>query len=282
VGNPQTVAGHRARRFQGLMIIKRESAGFVFFVFATGSIGKEEVVHADGEGLVVYCDGCCEGGVMGIGVYSEALGIDISKRMEQQGTSNVAECLAAIEALQEVNRQEVSGVTLCTDSELVARWVSGRYRALSATARTYVPEIRRLLEQVGGTIRWIPGSENRADANSRAHVSPKPSPDSILDYVRRTPMEDLRFRHFRRLRCGRDQYSKIRLARLKELVPQHEEVQAALGEERHVASCLRWMLRGLPMEKAIRKVLTDIEISRNAAEAAQRERGGFQVCCVTR
>lgn len=130
----------------------------------------------------------------------------------------------------------------------------------------YVPEIRSLLAGVCGTIRWIPGSRNPADPYSRAVFADPPStPTSILKvgassidhlrYIIETPMGTLRFRDFARIKSGRDQYSRIPLSRLKTLVPVYAEAAEALvGGEKSLASCLRWMLRGLPVEKATLKV----------------------------
>ncbi len=93
---------------------------------------------------------------------------------------------------------------------------------------------------------------------SKTHATPL---QRIID----TPMRRLRFRDFTRLKVGgRDKFSNVRLKRLKEMVPDHIEVEAVLEDEKDVASCLRWILRGLPLHKAIRKVKTDLEVAENA------------------
>lgn len=85
----------------------------------------------------------------------------------------------------------------------------------------------------------------------------QPTPDQ-LQYVIQTPMERLRFRDFMELKCGWDEYSKLRLPALREMVPDHQLVDVTLeGDDKQIAACLRWMLRGLPIDKAIRKVNTD-------------------------
>ncbi len=60
------------------------------------------------------------------------------------------------------------------------------------------------------------------------------------------------------LRPGRDQYSKLKLPDLTELRPQ-EAVQIAeqLPLEAEQAAALRWVLRGLSVEKAVAKVVLD-------------------------
>jgi ribonuclease HI len=120
----------------------------------------------------VFCDGCYQHRVMGIGVYSEDLGIERSERLDQPGTCNVAECLAAIAALEEIKRKAIPYVTLYSDSQLVVCWTSGAYEMRSATAKKYVPTIRRLLEEARGRLAWVPGEKNPADWYSRVKVCP--------------------------------------------------------------------------------------------------------------
>lgn len=88
-----------------------------------------------------------------------------------------------------------------------------------------------------------------------------------------TPMSELRFRDFANLKVGgRDRFTPLRLADLRTLVPESYVVDAALDQdERAVASCLRWILRGLPLEKALRKVRTDLEIAEQARLASLSE-----------
>ena len=84
------------------------------------------------------------------------------------------------------------------------------------------------------------------------------------------PMSELRFRHFASLKVGgRDRFTPLRLAELRRLVTDSQIVDAALDhDESAVASCLRWVLRGLPIDKAIRKVRTDLEIAEQARLAS--------------
>lgn len=122
----------------------------------------------------VYCDGCGGGPrkPLSIGVYSAECGIEISWRTDQYGTSNEAECLAAIAALEECKRRGISGIRLLSDSKLVVGWGNGRYGSgpyglKSRTARKYVPCLRQLLGEVEATIEWISGETNLADRCSR-------------------------------------------------------------------------------------------------------------------
>lgn len=100
------------------------------------------------------------------------------------------------------------------------------------------------------------------DAGGR---SPGNFSSDALRRVLRTPMKHLRFHDFMRLKVGgRDEFSDLGLDQLKPLVPEHKKVASAIQGEAAVASCLRWMLRGLPLDKAIRKVRTDLEVAENA------------------
>lgn len=74
-----------------------------------------------------------------------------------------------------------------------------------------------------------------------------------------------RFRDFAELKSGSDRWSKMRLPNLiKELGGQYEDVAASNLEDEQKAKVARWVLRGLPVDMAIRKVRTDLEISQNA------------------
>jgi len=94
-----------------------------------------------------------------------------------------------------------------------------------------------------------------------------------FDYILQTPMESLRFGDFAALKSGRDRFSKLRLPALREMVPDNSFTSGtkAFDNDKQLAACLRWVLRGLPVEKAIRKVKTDEEVTRNAIGSRQGE-----------
>lgn len=98
-------------------------------------------------------------------------------------------------------------------------------------------------------------------------------PDEIA-YINQMPMERLRFQDFRELKAGRDEMSKLRHPALRERVgvEAHDAVEAAFDDDRHQATCFRWLLRGLNVDKAIRKVKTDAEVSENAAIGKAQKR----------
>lgn len=65
---------------------------------------------------------------------------------------------------------------------------------------------------------------------------------------------------------GHDSFSRMKREQLMELLAPSvvEIVQKEEMEEKMTLSCLRWIARGLEVQKAIRKVKTDKEIENNA------------------
>jgi ribonuclease HI len=214
----------------------------------------------------IYCDGCFDGRFGGIGVISEDESIQIRRKVMAL-TNNVVECLAAIEALTEAKRLGITNVLLCSDSQLVVNWTNGSYTLKSMTAHRYVPEIRKLLAELNGQIVWIRGTNNPADRLSREAIRQDTrSNKSQLERIIDTPMEALRFRDFANLKVGGwDGFSRLKLNSLQKRVPPETftTVASEFEDSSKQATCLRWCLRGLPVEKAIRKVKTDIEIGEN-------------------
>ena len=98
-------------------------------------------------------------------------------------------------------------------------------------------------------------------------------PDDIA-CTNRMPMERLKFQDFRELKAGRDEMSRLRLPALRERVgaETRDVVEATFDDDRHQATCFRWLLRGLNVDKAIRKVKTDAEVSENAAIGKAQKR----------
>ena len=102
--------------------------------------------------------------------------------------------------------------------------------------------------------------------------APPAQSQSDLDRIIVTSMESLSFKDFIRLKCGRDEFSQMKLTDLKSAVSHPDSLAVAAefpDDSKAEASCLRWILRGLPAEKAIRKIRTDLEVT-----AKVRSRGG--------
>jgi ribonuclease HI len=222
------------------------------------------------------CDGCYEEGRAGIGVVTRDGTIHISEEVGA-ATTNQAECLSVVRGLKECRKLGHRPAAVLSDSRLVVCWVDGTYAANSDTARKYTPQIRKLLEEVGTSLRWIPGAENLADRPSREAIGVWRDPTlPTLQVARSTPADKLRFRDLAGLKSGRDRYSKLRLPALSEMVDAEARrlVEAEFREEDR-ARVYRWMLRGLPVAAAVRKVKVDLEIAENARGRARKRRGDW-------
>ncbi len=100
-----------------------------------------------------------------------------------------------------------------------------------------------------------------------------PQKHSELDRIISAPLPSLGFKDFLQLKCGRDRFSTLKLAELKTSVPHSDCVIASSefpDDPKAVATCLRWMLRGLPLNKVIRKVRTDAEVAAKARSKPRR------------
>ncbi len=221
-------------------------------------------------GAIIYCDGCCQPnpGTMAIGVYCDDPEIRIS-RVAGYGTNNEAECLAAIAALEEAKRLGLSGIELRCDSRLVVGWARRKSKLKSKTARQCVPQIKSLLAEVGAHLTWIPGTINPADALSRQHEYQPDQFSSDIERINHLTHDQLRFGDFVALKSGRDEFSRLNYLALVERIPAAdlEVIRQEFVSEKQRASVIRWMLRGLDLARAIRKVATDTEVAKNVRRA---------------
>lgn len=78
-----------------------------------------------------------------------------------------------------------------------------------------------------------------------------------------------KFRDYAALHSGRDAYSALRLTELLALLPDSARTHIKQSEwpARDQAAAARWILRGLPLSMALRKVEVDQEIRRHAGHA---------------
>jgi hypothetical protein len=98
-------------------------------------------------------------------------------------------------------------------------------------------------------------------------VEPKPKSESLLDRIISTPCGSLSFGDFAKLKSGRDSYSGMKMPQLQDavsIIDRRLIIETFPLNETAQTSCLRWMLRGLDCNKAIRKVKTDLEVSERA------------------
>lgn len=96
-----------------------------------------------------------------------------------------------------------------------------------------------------------------------------------IERINNTPVDDLCFKDFLRLKVGgRDEFSALWGKRLESKVSQ--DILARLQEtfphdRKSQHSAIRWVLRGLETTRAIRKVETDLAVSENAEYAREEK-----------
>ena len=117
--------------------------------------------------LKIHIDGAARGnpGPAGIGVFlsdaSNRRAGEISVYLGQ-ATNNVAESIALVVALQEALKRGVDDVSIFTDSELLARQVSGTYRVRDRELQWLHVLIRNLVEGFQTfTIQHVPRTQNK-------------------------------------------------------------------------------------------------------------------------
>lgn len=127
--------------------------------------------------IVVYCDGACEptnpGGYATWGwVALWPDGREMSHGLGCIGhgpgmSNNRAEYEAVLQALRRA-KQKGKSLDLHTDSQLVVQQVNGEWQVKAAHLVPLCEEARKLLQESGSTLRWVPREENaRADALSK-------------------------------------------------------------------------------------------------------------------
>jgi hypothetical protein len=110
---------------------------------------------------------------------------------------------------------------------------------------------------------WVADLENQAN---RPQV-PRGADTTTIDGLNTLADEQIRFRHLRDLKVGgRDEFSRLDVLALVDRVDRAEveRVQRSLTPPQW-APALRWLLRGLRLDLAIRKVRVDAEVGRLAA-----------------
>lgn len=118
--------------------------------------------------LQIHIDGAARGnpGPAGVGiVLEEGAGHRAQEKAIYLGTAtnNVAETCALILALQSALRMKAAQVEVFTDSELLARQVTGRYRVKDTHLQWLHVLIRNLIEGFDSfQIQHVPREKNRA------------------------------------------------------------------------------------------------------------------------
>lgn len=175
------------------------------------------------------------------------------------------------------------------DSQLIINQVNGVYKVRKPELKPYHAQISALLPQISRlSIEWNPREYNTA-ADMLARGEPRREgvagpPDGGDTYLRDDLQAELPpevaaaitrlnqhpapgFKDFAALRTGGiDAFSKLPLATLQERAGTEaaDAVAHALDDLKAQAVTLRWALRGLGVQRAIRKVQVDAEISARA------------------
>jgi ribonuclease HI len=177
------------------------------------------------------------------------------------------------------------------DSQLVIRQVNGEYKVRNAALRGFHSEVSQLAAQIRDlSLIWNPREHNTAaDILARGEPPQAQVADAEELFLRDDLQADLPtaltsaierlnrhaapgFKDFANLRTGGlDGFSKFTLATLRMRAgDQATELitQAFDDDPKAQASALRWALRGLSVQRAIRKVKVDIELAANAQRRA--------------
>lgn len=216
------------------------------------------------------------------------------KRPSPSNTNNVAEYTALYEGLlQYIELGGTGPLLICGDSKLVISQVSGKWKVNNENLAQLKSQINALIQRHGIKVdlKWVPRSENsiadglampdnaqvrikqeRTDVlmdNTTKRVLSDPQVSDISPSLR-TRIKELNahpspgFKDLAGLRTGgMDVFSGIRTEELKVRagISATALVQKELeGNIQHQSSALRWMLRGLAPDLAIRKVKVDMEI----------------------
>jgi len=114
--------------------------------------------------LVIYTDGACFGnpGPMGIGIVIYADGKIVREISEYigEGTNNIAEYSALIRALKEVKKLGEREVIIRTDSQLLARQLSGEYKIKNKKLKELKALADDLMAGLVVKIEHIPREQN--------------------------------------------------------------------------------------------------------------------------
>jgi len=114
--------------------------------------------------LVIYTDGACFGnpGPMGIGIVIYADGKIVREISEYigEGTNNIAEYSALIRALKEVKKLGEREVIIRTDSQLLARQLSGEYKIKNKKLKEMKSLADDLMAGLVVKIEHIPREQN--------------------------------------------------------------------------------------------------------------------------
>lgn len=253
-------------------------------------------------------DGSCmpnPGGRMGCGWVIQLDGKQelLKGRWEQEpqsgNTNNRAEYTALLKGIQAYLEAGGKGPLLVLgDSQLVIRQLRGEWAIKNPGLERLVDSIRNLLENSGleVNLRWVPREENmEADGLAMPETLSIPgplertyAPEDLLFEVKPALKARIKllndnpspgFKDFMKLKVGgRDKLSARKLPDIQKSLQEASGgvftvrvAEAFSDDERQQAVVLRWFLRGLALELAIRKVSVDLEVAANVAKGKNKK-----------
>ncbi len=254
--------------------------------------------------LNIYFDGGCylsnPGAAAGAAVLISPTGERIiASKFLESATNNIAEYTGLIVGLEKALELDYRQVYVFGDSQLVVNQVNGIFRVNHSHLRVLRDQAVKLLLQFDSCIiSWIPRERNaEADAAATAAINEALGlkPVSGAKLCERacaiattlpvcSPAQELeaqiaqlkqqgsgaKFKVFLNLKVpgSRDKFTDMQHEALKQQLP--VEVYAALdgaigADVQLLSKAMRWYLRGLPVELAVRKVQVDAEVNANVS-----------------
>ena len=117
--------------------------------------------------LTIYCDGSGFNGKTAAYCTFKEGEDPIIVRLESNTTSNEAEYLAVIAALEKCEH----GERIITDSQLVVQQVTGRWRVKALNLRNYHKQASKLVNDKKADLRWTSRDTNLAGAALEKYIS---------------------------------------------------------------------------------------------------------------
>lgn len=231
-----------------------------------------------GAGAVVITDGQEHS-------YSEYLG--------RNKTNNQAEYQGMILGLKKAKELGITHLQVFGDSQLVIYQMLGTYACRDFKLQPLNAQAENLSKSFKEcSFNWIPRESNGKADSAATKAIKSVIPESQIEMPANLPVnppieglkkkinhlnqagDGAKFKEWMQLKSGRDKFSSLRGDKLMEAVPEEvrEAIAQSLTEEEKEELCskaLRWWLRGLRAEYAIKKARIDAEISRNFSDKSK-------------
>lgn len=243
----------------------------------------------------IYFDGGCyisnPGAAAGAAVLNPFGEPIVTSKFLESATNNAAEYAGLIVGLEKALELNYRQVHVFGDSQLVVNQVNGIYRVNHCHLQELRDQALKLKKQFDSCIiTWIPREQNaQADAAATAAINQAlglkpislaiattlpvcpPAPE-LASQIAQLKQQGLgaKFKTFLNLKVpgSRDRFTSMQFETLKQQLPVdvYSALDGATGTDLQLLSkAMRWYLRGLPVELALRKVQVDAEVSTNVS-----------------